>query len=97
VGNQLDLSSQKILLEIPTKRSGTNHEAGSLAFGDRRSPSERDSEDQLLMAIDRVHAMQHHIAPASSSANDDERRPHREEHDIVADVSLFLALEEWRL
>jgi glucose/arabinose dehydrogenase len=33
VDNQLDLASQKILLTFHTDRSGTNHEAGSLAFG----------------------------------------------------------------
>ncbi len=34
VGNQLDLSSQKILLTFPTDRfAGAGHEAGSLAFG----------------------------------------------------------------
>jgi glucose/arabinose dehydrogenase/type 1 glutamine amidotransferase len=33
VDNQLDMSSQKILLEFPTNRSSTNHVAGSLAFG----------------------------------------------------------------
>jgi cytochrome c len=34
VGNQLDLSSQKILLSFHTDRfAGTGHEAGSLAFG----------------------------------------------------------------
>jgi glucose/arabinose dehydrogenase len=33
VNDQLDLASQKILLEFPTNRSNTNHVAGSLAFG----------------------------------------------------------------
>ncbi len=33
VGNQLDLPSEKVLLEFPTDRSNTNHVAGSLAFG----------------------------------------------------------------
>ena len=33
VGNQLDMASQKILLNVHTERSSTNHEAGSLAFG----------------------------------------------------------------
>jgi glucose/arabinose dehydrogenase len=33
VGNQLDLSSEKILLTFHTDRSNTNHEGGSLAFG----------------------------------------------------------------
>jgi glucose/arabinose dehydrogenase/type 1 glutamine amidotransferase len=32
-GNQLDMSSEKIVLEFPTNRSNTNHVAGSLAFG----------------------------------------------------------------
>ena len=33
VGEQLDVASEKILLTFHTDRSGTNHEAGSLAFG----------------------------------------------------------------
>jgi glucose/arabinose dehydrogenase/type 1 glutamine amidotransferase len=33
VGNQLDMSSEKIVLEFPTNRSNTNHVGGSLAFG----------------------------------------------------------------